>query len=109
MDDITAVVNESSHVTVAQLCSHENGTVIVPTSDWTKYLGTYFRKVVGIKKYHHLHLSEDSPVVDMKVYSDSPPMRQNLLQMTPPAGTFPELLVPQVGVLMPSASGICTR
>ena len=89
MDDITAVVNESSHVNVAQLCGHESGTVIVPTSDWTKYVGTYLSKVVGIKKYHHLHLSEDSPVVDMKVYSDSPPISQNLLQMTPSAGTFP--------------------
>ena len=41
LDDIVAVVNQSSDVNMAQMCGTENGEVIVPTFDWTSFLVTY--------------------------------------------------------------------
>ena len=66
------VVEQSSDVNVAQLCGTESGDVIVPMFDWTTFLGTFFRKVANIKKFHQFHFAEGSTIVRVQEFADSP-------------------------------------
>lgn len=80
ISDIAHVVEQSSHVNVAQSCGTESGEVIVPTFDWMSFLSTHFKKVVGIKRNHHFHFTEGSGTVNIKEFSDSDMTQQNLLR-----------------------------
>ena len=46
-------------VNVTQLCGFHDGSVIVPTYDWVSFLDTYFKKLPGVKGYHHFRFSKD--------------------------------------------------
>ena len=47
LHDIEKVVSSSS-VNTPQLVGKEDGTVLVKTHDWTKFLENYFKKLPGI-------------------------------------------------------------
>lgn len=53
LQDIAQVVNESAHCNSAQLNVREDGTVIVPTFNWTDFFTPHLKKIIGIKQYHH--------------------------------------------------------
>ena len=48
-------------VNKAQIVGTHDGRVIVPVYDWVSFLGQYFKKLPGIKKFHHFTLSKKSP------------------------------------------------
>ena len=80
--DLASVVNSSATVNVAQAVGSMDGTVIVPTYDWTSFLAEHIGKCVGIKSLHHLRFpgnnkghvfvrhKSDSLEVDMKLLKD---------------------------------------
>ena len=79
---LASVVNSSATVNVAQAVGSMDGTVIVPTYDWTSFLAEHIGKCVGIKSLHHLRFpgnnkghvfvrhKSDSLEVDMKLLKD---------------------------------------
>ena len=72
LQDIVDVVNSSADVNTAQLVGTEDGEILVPTYAWDDFLREHFRKLPGIKSYHHFVLSASSPgVVTLKTFSDS--------------------------------------
>ena len=72
LQDIVDVIEASSHVNTAQLVGTENGTVIVPTYNWVKFLCTHFKRIPHLKSYHHFSFSASHPgLVSMKKFSDS--------------------------------------
>ena len=74
LEDIVAVVNGSADVNTTQLVGSQEGEVVVPTYDWTTFLGKHFRKVPKIKTYHHFSFSSSTPgMVTLKELSDSAP------------------------------------
>ncbi|XP_041373710.1 LOW QUALITY PROTEIN: uncharacterized protein LOC121386766 [Gigantopelta aegis] len=91
--EISEVVNASSNVNIAQLCGHESGEVIVDTFDWTHYLGTYFRKLVGIKKYHHLTFHDNK--VTVMEFADSEAKEIDLFKGEIPPGSMPNKIKPK--------------
>ena len=54
LDDLARVVNESAACNLCQLVSTQDGTTIVPSQDWARFLSSHFRHLDGIKKYYHL-------------------------------------------------------
>ena len=60
LQNIAEVVNTSAECNVAQLVSHEDGTTIIPTLDWTDFFATRFKKIPGIKKLHHFRITSSS-------------------------------------------------
>ena len=61
-------------------CLH--GTVINPTYDWAIFLNQYFKKLPGVKGYHHVRFSKDSPGrVFCKRYVDSEEVEFDLLKV----------------------------
>ena len=96
LDDIAAVVTESSTVNIPQLCGTENGEVIVPTFDWTSFLGIYFRKVSTIKRFHHFHFVEGSTTMRVQEFVDSTFAEQPLLrQSLPHKEAMPQVIKPK--------------
>ena len=60
MADIADVVDKSAVCNVPQLV-HTEDTEIVPTRDWRTFLLPHFRKIPGIKQYHHFRFSSSFP------------------------------------------------
>ena len=86
--DIATVVDQSASVNVPQLVGTQEGQVLVPTYDWAGMLGTHFRKLPNIKKYHHFHFEATSPgVVQLRFTCDGQEERQTLLK---PAAWHPD-------------------
>ena len=52
LDDFAKVMNQSAMVNTSQLVGTANGE---PTFDWTSYFATLYKKITGIKKYHHFN------------------------------------------------------
>ena len=95
--DLATVVDKSivSGVNVAQLSGLHDGRVIVPTYDWASFLSQYFKKLPGIKKYHHFRFDKDSPgCVYVKQFSDSAEEKIRLLKddSFPPCELPPDLI-----------------
>lgn len=92
--DIARAVEESASVNTAELVGLHNGTVRVPTYDWTTYLSQFFKKLPRLKGYHHFRFLKDHPgVVFCKEYWSSAERAFNILQS--------EGNLPQVEVLPP--------
>ena len=75
-----------------------DGTVIVPTYDWTSFLGEHVEKCTGIKSYHHLHFSSTARGhVFVRERSDSPEVDINLLKddWSPSADVLPDRVPPK--------------
>ena len=81
LKDICEVVNRSAECNHAQLVSKEDGTMIVPTYNWTDFFATRMKKITGIKKLHHFRFSSDLPgSVFVKERSDSTEREIHLLK-----------------------------
>lgn len=59
--DIARSVEESSSVNVAELVGLHNGKVLIPTHDWFKYLGNFFKKMPNIKSFYRFRFHRDFP------------------------------------------------
>ena len=80
-----------------QLVGTQSGEILVPVYSWNTFLGEHFRKLPGIKKYHHFTLSASKPgVVTLKGYADSPSTTFSLLcdDWTPAADEMPPVISP---------------
>ena len=72
LDDIAGVVDSSACVNVPQLVGTQEGEVLVQSFDWAGMFAPHFRKLQGIKSYHHFHFDSTKPgVVTCKVAVDS--------------------------------------
>jgi len=84
-------------VNVSQLCGLHDGSVLVPTYNWASFFDKYFKKLPGVKGYHHFHFSNDSPgQVFCKRYVDSEEVEFDLLRDPTklPPYTLPPIINP---------------
>ena len=91
------VVNSSAVVNVAQAVGNMDGTIIVPSYDWTTFLAEHIDKCVGIKSFHHLRFSADHRGhVFVREKSDSEEVDVNLLKddWNPTATELPDRMTP---------------
>ena len=58
LEDIAAVMNDSSVVNFAQLVG-TSGEILVQSYDWTGFFSKMLRKIDGIKQYHHFSFEEE--------------------------------------------------
>ena len=100
LQDFADVVSKSGEVNHPQLTGTQSGQVVVPTYDWTSFFAPRFRPLAGIKRLHHIVISETNlPNITVREYSDSPerevcivrdvhwrPHSDDLPQIIPPAG-----------------------
>ena len=101
------VVTESAGGNIPQLVGNEKGEVFVPTYDWKAYLPQYFKKVVGIKKFHHFILNKESlGIITLKKASDTEESVQKLLLAHPLQISF--LLLSSLTDSVHKGSGTCT-
>ena len=88
----SAIVNES------QLVGSQTGESIVPMRDCAGFLGPQFRRLTGIKWYHHFHFDKNTPgVVHLRFYSNSPEEKQHLVKdqsWKPDASDIPPIISP---------------
>ena len=61
LDALAKCVESSATCNHSQLVGTSDGTLIVPTFEWTSYFAMHFRKIIGIKKYHHFHFDSSLP------------------------------------------------
>ena len=96
LDDLQRCIDQSSLIGVnrAQLTGKENGDVLVPTYDWQTMLSRYFRRLGGLKSYHHFSVQSDElGVVRVRKSSHSLEEKFNL-HKTHPDDSMPEVLKP---------------
>ena len=61
--------------------SEQDGSIIVPTYDWTDFLISRMKKITGIKSYHHLRvMSSHSGSVFVQERSDTKEVNIDLLR-----------------------------
>ncbi len=58
---LAAVVNKSAECNFSQLVATEDGNTLVTAYDWTSFFATKFRKIPGIKKFHHFNFDVKHP------------------------------------------------
>ena len=96
--DLEQVVQSSAVVNETQLVGSQTGEPIVPMRDWASFLGPHFKKLTGIKKYHHFRFDKSSPrVVYLRVNSDSPEEKRCLLKdpsWKPDPSDLPPVITP---------------
>ena len=63
LDDLAHVVEESAACNICQLVGAQDGSTIVPSRDWAGFLSSHYRRLDGIKKYHHFRFERDHPGV----------------------------------------------
>ena len=63
LDDLARVVEESAACNICQLVGAQDGSTIVPSRDWAGFLSSHFRRLDGIKQYHHFRFERDHPGV----------------------------------------------
>ena len=63
LDDLPQVVDESAECNISQLVGSQAGQVIVSSRDWARFFSSHFRRLDGIKKYHHFRFERDCPGV----------------------------------------------
>lgn len=84
--------SSTAGVNKAQLVGTHDWKVIVPVYDWSAFLGQYFVKFPGIKKFHYFRFSKEEPgKIYFKEYSTSP--ERSLLLLKHPA-TLPPAVLP---------------
>ena len=75
-----------------------DGTVVVPTYDWTSFLAEHVVKCTGIKSFHHLRFDSSAPGhVFAREKSDSPEVDINLIKddWHPSASELPDIVPPK--------------
>ena len=63
LDNLARVVEESGACNICQLVGAQDGSTIVPSRDWAGFLSSHFRRLDGIKQYHHFRFERDHPGV----------------------------------------------
>ena len=70
-------MNDSAVCNVAQLVTAEDGTIIVPTYNWTDLFAPHFSIFEKLKDYHHFSFDSSKPgVVTAKIRSDSKEVKE---------------------------------
>lgn len=83
----------------SQLVGTSNGSLIVPTFEWSSYFAGHFRRIIGIKKYHHFHHDTSLPrIVTVQEHCDSAKINIPILKdrWMPPRVTLPQQIFPKV-------------
>ena len=81
LQSIAQIVNDSARCNFAHLVNTEDGTIIVPTYDWTNFLTLKFKKFRGIKKFHQFRFVSGEPgVMYVRRYSDMAEEKVDLLK-----------------------------
>ena len=79
---IAEVVEKSAVCNTAQIVSAEDGNVIVPSYDWSTYLTPHFKRINGIKGYHHFRFSNAHPnIVFVKEHADTEEISLSITKM----------------------------
>ena len=99
LDALAQCVETSATCNHSQLVGTSDGSLIVPTFEWTSYFAVHFRRIVGIKKYQHFHFDSSLPgIVTVQEHCDSAktsipilkdkwmPLRETLPQQIFPKG-----------------------
>ena len=98
LTDLVGVVNESASVNVAQPTGLEDGRVLVTTYDWQHLFNTFYTKVKGIKKLHHLRFDSAFPgYIFTKERAGSTEEKRSLLKVSswsPSVDELPPVLHP---------------
>ena len=72
----------TSSCNLCQLVGTQDDTTIVPSRDWARFLSSHFRRLDGIKKYHHFHFERNHPgVVFLKKTATAEEEMQCLLRV----------------------------
>ena len=84
LPELMDVVNSSATVNVAQAVGDMDGTVIVPSYDWTTFLAKHINRCVGIKSFHHLRFTgmmsvRTSPVLKPVSQTSTSPHHHHLI------------------------------
>ena len=80
LKSIAEVINKSAECNVAQLVSREDSSTIVPMCMWANFLTLHFKKIPGIKTFHHFRMLQATlGVMFVKEQADSLKKRFNLL------------------------------
>ena len=97
LDDLAAVVEASAVCNTAQLVGREDGTTYVKMYDWTPFLAPHFKRIPGMKQYHHFAISSNMPgVLKLKLFSDSEEIQISILRddWTPSPDDLPSVIAP---------------
>ena len=84
----------------AQLVGRENGDVLVPTYNWSKFFDEHFKRTAfaDIKSHHYFHFDASSPgVVHVQDTCDAPKKAISVLKdpsWRPPPSALPEVIIP---------------
>ena len=96
--DLEQVVQSSAVVKETQLVGSQTGEPIVPTRDWANFLGPHYKKLTGIKRYHHFRFDKSSPgAVYLRVNSESAEEKRCLLKdpsRRPDPSDLPPVITP---------------
>ena len=96
--EIEEVVNQSAVCNVAQVVCHEDRSMIVPMYNWSTLLASHFKKIVGIKKFHHFRMLSSTPgILYVKEHTDTEEVSLTLLRdnWQPNSASLPPRLEPQ--------------
>ena len=96
--DIAEVVKKSAVCNTAQIVSAEDGNVIVPSYDWSSYLTPNFKRINGIKSYHHFRFSNAHPnIVFVKEHADTEEISLSITKnaWNPDPQVLPSLIAPR--------------
>ena len=97
LDDLARVVEESAACNICQLVGAQDGSTIVPSRNWAGFLSSHFRRLDGIKQYHHFRFERDHPgVVFLKKTAEAEEEQRVLLRVlwNPSPVDKPSLIVP---------------
>ena len=97
LSDVAAAVEVSAEANTAVLVGSEDGTPYVPVYNWSAFLAPHFRKVPGLKQYHHLTIRcEASGTVLLKMTADCGEEKLPLLRdgWVPCARDLPAVIPP---------------
>ena len=98
LDDLARVVEESAVCNICQLVGAQDGRVIVPSRDWAGFLSSHYRRLDGIKQYHHFRFERSHPgVVFLKKTTTAEEEERVLLRVawTPSPTDKPPSIAPQ--------------
>ena len=98
LKEFAEVVESSATTNSVQLVGSQEGELIVRFHDWHEYLSPHFKKLEGIKKYHHFAITSSAPgVVTVSHHSSASSTDVTLLSSKswkPTSQDMPELLTP---------------
>ncbi len=81
VDSLAKCVDASATCNHVQLVGKSDGTLIVPTFDWSSYFAIHFRRITGIKRFHHFDFDSSCPgTVHVQERCDSNRIKISLLK-----------------------------